>query len=179
MGVLGPPKPPKSMQVRIHHGPICQPLYFIHLRWGKYSQQPEIYGRLQSGLVYTALLLIPLWEMSALSHLLWNMKKVLQRYPFEILCGNWSLPYTGWEKAKNQIFPLAPTEISQFQNMASIKTNKIKKRTPLLYINFWKLTTLLFCPKWFIHSKGPKNAICLWLSHNKEHCRLNMQCPLS
>ena len=48
------------MQVRIHHGPICQPLYFIHLRWGKYSQRPEIYGRLQSGLVYTALLLIPL-----------------------------------------------------------------------------------------------------------------------
>ena len=113
------------------------------------------------------------------SHLPWNMKKVLRRYPFEILCGNWSLPYTGWEKPKKQIFPSAPTEISQFQNMASIKTNKIKKRTPLHNINFWKLTTLLFCPKRFVHSKGPKNAICLWLSHNKEHCRLNMQCPLS
>ena len=98
------------------------------------------------------------------AHLPWNMKKVLRRYPFEILCGNWSLPYTGWEKPKKQIFPSAPTEISQFQNMASIETNKIKKWMPLLYINFWKLTTLLFCPKWFIHSKGPKNAICLWLS---------------
>ena len=113
------------------------------------------------------------------THLPWNMKKVLRRYPFEILCGNWSLPYTGWEKPKKQIFPSANTEISQFQNMASIKTNKIKKRTPLHNINFWKLTTLLFCPKRFRHSKGPKNAICLWLSHNKEHCRLNMQCPLS
>ena len=114
-----------------------------------------------------------------LSHLPWKMKKVLRRYPFEILCGNWSLPYTGWEKPKQQIFPSAPTEISQFQNMASIKINKIKKQTPLHNINFWKLTTLLFCPKRFRHSKGPKNAICLWLSHNKEHCRLNMQCPLS
>ena len=48
------------MQVRIHHGPVCQPLNLIHLCWGKYSQRPEIYGRLQSGLIYTALLLIPL-----------------------------------------------------------------------------------------------------------------------
>ena len=95
------------------------------------------------------------------------MKKVLRRYPFEILCGNWSLPYTGWEKPKKQIFPSAPTEISQFQNMASIKTNKIKKRTPLHYINFWKLTTLLFCPKRLLHPKGPKNAICLWLRQRK------------
>ena len=67
-------------------------------------------------------------------------------------------------KTKSQIFPSAPAEISQFQNMASIETNKIKKRMPLFYINFWKLTTLIFCPKWFIHSKGPKNAICLRLS---------------
>ena len=80
---------------------------------------------------------------------------------------------------KNQIFSSAPAEISQFQNMASIKTNKIKKRMTLLHINFWKLTTLLFCPKWFIHFKSPKNAICLWLSHNKEHCKLDMQCALS
>ena len=65
---------------------------------------------------------------------------------------------------KNQIFPLAPTEILQFQNMASIKTNKIKKRAPLHYINFWKLTTLLFFPKRFRQCKGPKNAICLLLS---------------
>ena len=104
------------------------------------------------------------WLSLRYSHLPWNMKKVLRRYPFEILCGNWSLPYTGWEKPKKQIFPSAPAEISQFQNMASIKTNKIKKRTELLYFNFWKLTTLLFCPKWFIHSESPKNAICLWLS---------------
>ena len=109
-----------------------------------------------------------------MAHLPWNMKKVLRRYPFEILCGNWSLPYTGWEKPKNQIFPLAPTEISQFQNMASIKTNKIKKRMPLHYINFWIFPTLLFCPKRILHSTGHKNAICLWLSHNKEHCRLNL-----
>ena len=103
-------------------------------------------------------------KIASPTHLPWSMKKVLRRYPFKILCGNWSLPYTGWEKPKKQIFPSAPTEISQFQNMASIKTNKIKKRTPLHNINFWKLTTLLFCPKRFRHSKGPKNAICLWLS---------------
>ena len=96
-------------------------------------------------------------------------------FAWELIFAIYWLGKTKWK----QIFPSAPTEISQFQNMASIKTNKIKKRTPLLCINFWKLTTLLFCPKRFLHSKGPKNAICLWLSHNKEHCRLNMQCPLS
>ena len=41
---------------------MCQPLFFIHLRQGKYSRRPEIYGRVESGLVYTALVLIPLWE---------------------------------------------------------------------------------------------------------------------
>ena len=40
---------------------MCQPFFFIHLRQGKYSPRPEIYGRVESGLVYTALVLIPLW----------------------------------------------------------------------------------------------------------------------
>ena len=73
-------------------------------------------------------------------------------------------------------FHRVPSEISQFQNMASIKTNKIKKRTPLLYINVWKLTTLLFCPKRFIHSKGPK-MVFDW-TYDKRHCIFNLQCSL-
>ena len=51
---------------------MCQPLFFIHLRQGKYSRRPEIYGRVESGLVYTALVLIPLWFSS-----LKNMKQHL------------------------------------------------------------------------------------------------------
>ena len=46
-------------------------------------------------------------------------------------------------------------------------------------INFWWQETLLLCPKQYLHSKGPKNATCLWLSHNKEHCTFNQQCSLS
>ena len=58
--------------------------------------------------------------------------------------------------------------------MASIKTNK--KRTALLETNFWWQETLLLGLKWYPYSKGPKNAICLWLSHDKEHCTFNQQC---
>ena len=81
--------------------------------------------------------------------------------------------------ASKFFFTFPPLRKPRLSKMASIKTNKIKKRTPLHNINFWKLTTLLFCPKRFRHSKGPKNAICLWLSHDNEHCWLNVQCFLS
>ena len=47
------------------------------------------------------LFLFVLMDAILLTHLPWNMKKVLRRYPFEILCGNWSLPYTGWKKPKS------------------------------------------------------------------------------
>ena len=47
--------------------------------------------------------------------------------------------------------------------MASTKTNKIKKQTPLFYTNFLSYTTLLFGPKRLLHSKGLKNTLCLWL----------------
>ena len=63
--------------------------------------------------------------------------------------------------------------------MASVKTNKNKKRTALLKTNFWWQETLLLGPKPYLHSKGPKNAICLWLSHDKEHCTFNQQCSWS
>ena len=68
---------------------------------------------------------------------------------------------------------------SRLSKMASIKTNKNKKRTPLLKTNFSWLETLSLGPKRFLHSKGPKNAICLWLRHDQEHCWLNVQCSLS
>ena len=75
--------------------------------------------------------------------------------------------------ASKFFFTFPPLRKPRLSKMASIKTNKIKKRTPLHNINFWKLTTLLFCPKRFFHSKGPKNAICLWLSHDMKHCTFN------
>ena len=40
--------------------------------------------------------------------------------------------------------------------MASLKTNKNTKRTPLLNINFSLLETLFFGPKRFLRSKGLK-----------------------
>ena len=63
--------------------------------------------------------------------------------------------------------------------MVSVKTNKNKKWTALLKTNFWWQGTLLLGPKRYLHSKGPKNAICLWLSHDKEHCTFNQQCSWS
>ena len=68
---------------------------------------------------------------------------------------------------------------SRLSKMASIKTNKNKKRTALLKTNFWWQETLPLGPKWYLHSKGPKNAIYLWLSHDKEHCTFNQQCSWS
>merc|ERR1712237_319469 len=53
--------------------------------------------------------------------------------------------------------------------MASVKTNKNKNRTPLLKINFSIQEFLSLGPKRFLHSKGPKNGICLWLSQDKEN----------
>ena len=50
---------------------------------------------------------------------------------------------------------------SRLSKMASIKTNKIEKRTPLPKTNFLRYTTLLLGSKRFGHSKGPKIALCL------------------
>ena len=52
---------------------------------------------------------------------------------------------------------------SSLSKMASVKTNKNKNWTPLLKTNFSWLETLFLGPKRFLHSKGPKNVICLWL----------------
>ena len=56
---------------------------------------------------------------------------------------------------------------SSISKMVSVKTNKDKNRTPLLKTNFSWLETLSLCPKRFLHSKGPKYAICLWLRLEK------------
>ena len=56
---------------------------------------------------------------------------------------------------------------SRLSKMASTKTNKIKKRTPLLMTSFFRYKTLLLGPKRFNCSKAPKIALCLcwaWLS---------------
>ena len=58
--------------------------------------------------------------------------------------------------------------------MASVKTNKNKNRTRLLKTSFSWIETLSLGPKRFLHSKGPKNVICLWLrlwkSSENEQC---------
>ena len=112
------------------------------------------------------------------THLPWNMKKVLRRYPFEILCGNWSLPYTGWEKPKKQIFPSANTEISQFQNMASIKTNKIKKRRHFIISTFENLQLCFFVQKDSATLKVLKMQFVFGWAYDKGHCIFNLQCSL-
>ena len=78
--------------------------------------------------------------------------------------------------ASKFFFTFPPLRKPCLSKMASIKMNKIKKRTPLHNINFWKLTTLLFCPKRFFHSKGPKNAICLWLRIGKSEQYWGLHC---
>ena len=50
---------------------------------------------------------------------------------------------------------------SILSKMTSTKTNKNKKWTPLPNTNFLRYTTLLLGPKRFVHSKGPKIALCL------------------
>ena len=50
---------------------------------------------------------------------------------------------------------------SILSKMTSTKTNKNKKWTPLPKTNFLRYTTLLLGPKRFVHSKGPKIALCL------------------
>ena len=52
---------------------------------------------------------------------------------------------------------------SSLSKMASVRTNKNKNLTPLLKANFSRQKTLSLGPKRFLHSKGPKNVICLWL----------------
>ena len=53
--------------------------------------------------------------------------------------------------------------------MAMLKMLRIKNRTPLLKTNFSELETFYLDPKRFLHSKGPKNGICLWLNQDKEN----------
>ena len=50
-----------------------------------------------------------------------------------------------------------------------LKQTKSKKRTPLPKTNFLRYTTLLLDPKRFVHSKGPKNGICLFLWSGNLH----------
>ena len=64
-------------------------------------------------------------------------------------------------KSKNWIYDDVLFCKSSLSKMASVKTNKIKKRTPLPKTNFLRYTTLLLGPKRFVHSKGPKIALCL------------------
>ena len=54
--------------------------------------------------------------------------------------------------------------ISRFprQNMTISSLSKVLG-LQLLNTNFSRLETLSLGPKRFLHSKGPKNAICLWL----------------
>ena len=62
--------------------------------------------------------------------------------------------------------------------MASVKTNKNKNQTSLLKTNFSWLETLSFGLKRLLHSKGPKNAIHLWVRLRKfngiEQCRFDI-----
>ena len=51
--------------------------------------------------------------------------------------------------------------------MVSIKTNKNENLTPFLKTNFSRQETLSLGLKRFLHSKGPKNVICLWLRLGK------------
>ena len=48
------------------------------------------------------------------------------------------------------------------------KTDKMKKLTPLLKINFLRYKTLPFSPKRLVNVYGHKNAPCLWLSQWQE-----------
>ena len=117
-------------------------------------------------------------RISSGTHLPWDMKRILLRYPFKILCGNWSLPYTGWEKPKKQIFPLAPTEISQFQNMASIKTNKIKNGCHFFLSTFENLQLCFFVQKDSYPLKVLNMQFGFGWAYDKGHCIFNQQCFL-
>ena len=63
---------------------------------------------------------------------------------------------------KNRQVPNVLFSKSSLSKMANIKTNKNKNRTPLLKTNFSWPETLSLGPKRYLHSKGPKNSICLW-----------------
>ena len=59
--------------------------------------------------------------------------------------------------------------------MTSVKTSRNKKQTPHL-IFLW-LATLSLGPKQYLHSKGLKNTICLWLRLSVlivEQCRFDI-----
>ena len=50
---------------------------------------------------------------------------------------------------------------SRLSKIASTKTNKIERQTPLPKTNFLRYTTLFLGPTRFDHSKGPKITLCL------------------
>ena len=85
--------------------------------------------------------------------------------------------YTRMEISRNWMYDDVLLKKSNLSEMASVKTNK--KQTPLPKTKFSWQESLSLVPKRLLHSKGPKNAICLWLSHDQEHCWLNVQCSLS
>ena len=57
--------------------------------------------------------------------------------------------------------------------MASVKKDKNKNLTPLLKTNFSRQETSLG-PKRCLHSKGPKNVICLW--QRQGNIKLSQSC---
>ncbi len=67
-----------------------------------------------------------------------------------------------------------PKPLSFFVNPAYVKQHPLKQtknkiRITLPKTNFSQLETLSLGPKRLLHSKGPKNGICLWLSQDKEN----------
>ena len=59
--------------------------------------------------------------------------------------------------------------------MVSVKTDKNKNWTPLLRTNFSRQETLPLDLKRFLHTKGPKNVLCLWLRPECGFSRLQNQ----
>ena len=79
---------------------------------------------------------------------------------------------------KKQIFPSANTELSQFQNMASIKTNKIKKRMHFIISTFENLQLCFFVQKDSATLKVLKMQFVFGWAYDKGHCIFNLQCSL-
>ena len=58
---------------------------------------------------------------------------------------------------------MAFARVSRYIKIFMAKPNKNKNQTPLLRMNFLWVETFSLGPKRFLHSKGPRNVICLWL----------------
>ena len=116
---------------------------------------------------------------AALSHLPWNMKKVLWLYPFEILCGNWSLPYTGWEKSKNKYFLQPLLRYHNFKIWHPFKQTKSKNGHHFFLSTFENLQLWFFVKKDSFTLKVLKMQFVFGWAYHKGHCMFNLQCSLS